>query len=175
MVATDLIRKWRNSINYLGLPSVGIHVGWDIIAPTSNIDTFLGEEAWDVLYDCIPPWFKHPQTFRDLVTTKNSDYLQIVKEETENNKIGYYRTNGLLEPYFPVFSNLDRSFMILGDGNHRFLDCLYLIHSEAHNFKEDIKRASVDVIYLPNFVDILRPDLIWKENWTNDYCGLPER
>lgn len=169
MTAEEFIRKWQNSRNYLGLPSVGIHVGWNLIDLNSRAKTLSGQEAWELIYDCMPPWFKYPKTFRDLVSTKNLDYLQIVKEETENNKIDYYRENGLLEPFFCAFSNHDRSFTILGDGNHRYLDCLHLISSGTRDFKDDIKRTRLDIIYLSNFVDVLRPDLIWKENWKNSY------
>ena len=54
--------------------------------------------------------------------------------------------------------------MILGDGNHRFLDYIYLADTEQQNFDIAIDRAYLDIIYLSNFVDVIRPDLIWKEN-----------
>lgn len=165
MTTTDFIRKWRNSINYLGFPSIGIHVGWDLIPAESRVESFSGKEAWEKIYNCTPPWFKIPQTFKELVKTRNTDYLQIVREETENGKIEYYSQNGLREPFFCVFADLNRSFLLLGDGNHRFLDCIYLMHDKNRSFDEDIKKTSVDIIFLSNFVDVLRPDVIWKTNW----------
>lgn len=165
MNAEDFIKKWHNSINYLGLPSVGIHVGWDIIPLDSKVKTLSGKKAWENIIHCTPPWFKIPQTFEELVNTKNSDYLQIVQEETQNGKIDYYRSQGLQEPIFCIFANQDGSFMLLGDGNHRFLDCMHLIHAQSCNFDEDIKNTSVDIIYLSNFNDILKPEVIWKTNW----------
>lgn len=164
MTATDFIQKWRNSLNYLGKPSIGIHVGWDIIPTDSKVESFSGKKAWDKIYDCIPPWFKTPQTFKQLIDAKNSDYLQIVREETENGKIEYYRQNGLQEPFFCAFANKDGSFMLLGDGNHRFLDCIHLIDKKIKNLDNDIEKASIDIIYLSNFIDVLRTDLIWKKN-----------
>ncbi|OGK30110.1 hypothetical protein A3I56_00410 [Candidatus Roizmanbacteria bacterium RIFCSPLOWO2_02_FULL_43_10] len=167
MTAEDFIKKWQGSINYHGLPTVGINVQWSIIPLDSKVGVLSGIKAWERLYHCVPPWFETPQTFRNLVDTKNSDYQQIVREETEQGKIEYYHTKGLQEPFFCVFASQDGSFNLLGDGNHRFLDCIHLIHYQNHNFDEDIKRTSVDIIYLTNFVDVLRPDVIWKTNWVD--------
>jgi|SRR3989344_2191343 len=165
MTATDFINKWRSSLNYLNLPSVGIHVGWDIIPTNSRVETLSGKDAWKKIYSCTPPWFKIPQTFKELVGTKNADYLQIVQEETNNGKIEYYRQNGLQEPFFCAFANQDGSFLLLGDGNHRFLDSIYLLHDENRDFDEATQKATLDIIYLINFDDVLRPDNIWA-NWT---------
>ncbi len=165
MTATIFINKWRNSINYLGLPSVGIHVGWDVIPMDSKVEIFSGEDAWKKIYKCTPPWFKSPKIFQQLVDVKDSDYLQIVKEETENGKIEYYRRNGLREPFFCAFTNQQGSFMMLGDGNHRFLDCLYLIHDENRNFDKNIQNTTLDIIYLANLDDVLKLNDIWG-NWT---------
>ena len=167
MTAADFIQKWQNSINYLGLPSVGIHVGWDIIPADSKVDRLSGEEAWNKIYSCTPPWFKTPKNFRQLVDAKDADYSQIVKEETDNGKIEYYRQKGLQEPLFCAFATEDGSFMLLGDGNHRFLDCIHLIHDKNHNFNKDLTNTTLDVIYLANFNDVVRPDNIWA-NWNNN-------
>jgi hypothetical protein len=162
MTVTDFIQKWRNSLNYLGKPSIGIHVGWDIIPINSKVESFLGKEAWDKIYDCTPPWFKTPQTFKELITSKNADYLQIVQEEIDNGKIEYYCQNGLSEPFFCAFAKPDGSFKLLGDGNHRFLDCLYLIHEKKKDLNSDIQNTALDVIYLQNFNQVLLPDNIWR-------------
>ena len=164
MNAQEFIQKWRYSINYLNRPSVGIHVGWELISPSSQVKTVTSKEAWKILQKCIPPWFKSPQTFSDLSKSKNSDYKQILGEETDNGKIDYYRKNGLKEPYFCIFANHDGSTMLLGDGNHRLFDCLYLINNDHQNIENDIKNTVVDIIYLENFVDVLRTDLIWPKN-----------
>ncbi len=164
MIAEEFISKWRLSINHLGRPAVGIHVGWNLIPLNSKVEFLSGNQAWKTIFKSIPPWFKTPQTFNQLKKTKNSDYRQIAKEETENGKIKYYRKNSLQEPNFCIFANNDGTFIILGDGNHRFLDCIYLIDTEQQNFDIAIEKTSLDVIYLPNFVEVIRPDLIWKEN-----------
>lgn len=163
MNAQDFIQKWRYSRNHLNLPSVGIHVDWNSMGLDSQVKTFSGQEAWKMLHQCVPPWFKTSQTFSELVTTKNSDYQQIVREETDNGKIEYYRRNGLKEPAFCVFAKQDGSFMLLGDGNHRFFDCIYLIDTEKRNFDGDIEKTMVDVIYLLNFADVLRTNIIWNQ------------
>ncbi len=163
MTAKDFIDKWRYSINHLNLPSIGIHVDWDNIPNNANVQTFYAEEAWEKLYSCTPPWFKVPQTFKQLTKTKNDDYMQIVREETDNGKISYYRKNGLQEPFFCAFANSSGSFILLGDGNHRLLDSLHLIHNEGQNFNKDIKRSVIDIIYLENFADVLLPENIWGE------------
>ncbi len=162
MTASEFIQKWRNAKNYLGLPSVGIHVGWDIIPMDSKVDVLSGNAAWKRIYECTPPWFKKPKSFQQLVDAKDSDYLQIVKEETENGKIDYYSKNGLKEPFFCAFANKDGSFTILGDGNHRFLDSIYLIHDQNHNLDEDLKKVTLEIIYLVTFEEVLLPDKIWK-------------
>jgi len=167
MTSADFIKKWRNSINYLNQRSVGIHVGWDLIPPNSTVENLNGETAWKKIYTTTPPWFKVPQTFQQLVNTKNEDYLQIVDEETKNGKLKYYRQKGILEPFFCAFSNQDGSFLLLGDGNHRFLDCIYLIHDEDKIFECYIKNTTVDIICLPNFDEVILPSQIWP-TWNAD-------
>lgn len=161
MNAKDFIEKWSKLKNHLGLPAVGIHVNWNLIDLGSEVKTFSGKSAWETIYQSVPPWFKTPQTFRNLASSKNQDYMQIVSEETGNGKIGYYRRNGLKEPLFCAFAKQDESFILLGDGNHRFFDCIYLIDTEKRDFDSDIAKATVDVIYLSNFTDVLRTNIIW--------------
>lgn len=161
MTAADFINRWRNSINYLGLPSVGIHVGWDLIPTNSRVERLIGKEAWEKIYSFTPPWFKSPKTFSGLLDSKDSDCLQIVKEETDNGKLEYYRKNGLTDTSFCAFSKYDGSFVLLGDGNHRFLDCAYIIDVEKRNFAPDMEKASVDIIYLNNFDQVIEPMKIW--------------
>lgn len=161
MTATEFINRWRNSINYLGFPSVGIHVGWDLIPTNSRVERLIGEEAWKKIYSFTPPWFKTPQTFQHLVDTKNADYSQIVKEETDNGKLEYYRKNGLTDTSFCAFSNHDGSFVLLGDGSHRFLDCAYLIDVEKPSFAPETEKTSVDIIYLNNFDQVIEPIKVW--------------
>lgn len=162
MTAEEFINKWKNSLNYLNLPTVGIHVGWDKIALESRVENLSGKEAWDKLYYCSPPWFKTPKTFKELIESRDSDFNQIIKEETANTKVEYYRQNGLHEPFFCSFANANGSFNLLGDGNHRFLDCLYLIHEEKKDFNDDIQNAVLDIIYLKNFDQVLLTDNIWR-------------
>lgn len=162
MTAQEFINKWKNSLNYLNLPTVGIHVGWDIIPLDSRVENLSDDEAWKKIYTCTPPWFKVPKTFKELVESRDADFNQIVKDETDNGKIEYYRQNGLSEPFFCAFATADGSFKLLGDGNHRFLDCLYLIHEEKKDFNSDIQNTALDVIYLQNFNQVLLPDNIWR-------------
>lgn len=161
MTANEFIIKWQTAINYLGLRSVGINVRWDKISLNSVVNQFSGKNAWNKLYTFTPPWFKTPKTFQYLIDNKDSDYQQIVTEETSNGKIEYYRKNGLMEPFFCAFANKDGSFVLLGDGNHRFLDCLHLIHEKNVNLKSDIDRSTLDIIYLDNFNFVTEPVNIW--------------
>jgi len=164
MSSDEFINKWKNSINHLNRPSVGIHVSWDSIPEDSKVEQLLGKEAWDRTYGFTPPWFKKPKTFQQLTESRDSDYQQIVNEETVNGKIDYYKTNGLKEPYFCAFGNKDGSFVLLGDGNHRFLDCLHLIHEQGVNLDSDIGKMTLDIIYLDNFEDILAIKNIWRDD-----------
>ncbi len=161
MTATEFCKKWRSVINYLGLPAIGIHVNWEQIPVDSSVKQVFGKRAWEQLYKFTPPWFKEPKTFGDLITSKDSDCLQIVKEETDNGKLDYYRKNGLTDTSFCAFSNHDGSFVLLGDGNHRFLDCAYLIEVEKRSFAPEIEKTSVDIVYLDNFDQIIEPIKIW--------------
>jgi hypothetical protein len=161
MTSHEFIKKWRESINYLGLPSVGIHVGWDLIPSDSKVEQLSGKDAWNKIYSFIPSWFKTPKTFRQLVENKDSDYQQIVKEETENGKLEYYRSGGIKEPFFPAFSNEDGSFILLGDGNHRFFDCAHLISAENLDLDSDTSLTNLDIIYLKNFDEVMKVAQIW--------------
>lgn len=161
MTTNEFCRKWRMATNYLGLPAVGIHVSWDLIPGNSPVRQLVGKEVWERLYKFTPPWFKEPKTFRDLINSKDLDCMQIVKEETDNGKLEYYRKNGLTDTSFCAFSNKDGSFVLLGDGNHRFLDCAYLIDVEKRSFAPEIEKTSVDIIYLNNFEQVIEPIKIW--------------
>jgi len=161
MQVYDFIQKWHNSFNYLGLPTIGINVCWEQISDHSRINQFSGIEAWNYIYKFTPPWFKIPKTFRDLINSKDTDCLQIVKEETDNGKLEYYREKGLTDTSFCAFGNRNGSFILLGDGNHRFLDCAYLIDVEKHNFASEIEKTSLDIIYLNNFDQVIEPIKIW--------------
>lgn len=161
MSAVDFIEKWRLAKNYLGKPSVGIHVGWDQIPQDSEVKQLSGEEAWEKIYEFTPPWFKKPTTFKDLFKSKNSDYQQIVKEETDNGKINYYKTKGLTDTSFCAFSNPEESLVILGDGNHRLFDCVYLIE-KGYNFLPEIEKVTIDLLLLRNFDQVLQINIIWQ-------------
>ena len=148
----------------MGLSAVGIHVNWEQIRADSSVKQVIGERAWERLYKFTPPWFKEPKTFRDLINRKDSDCLQIVKEETDNGKLEYYRKNGLTDTSFCAFGNHNCSFVLLGDGNHRFLDCAYLIDTDKRNFAPEIEKTSVDIVRLDNFDQVIEPTKIWP-NW----------
>ena len=161
MTADEFCKKWKSTINYLGLPAVGIHVNWEQISGDSVVKQLFGKEAWKQIYKFTPPWFLKPKTFRDLINSKDSDCLQIVKEETDNGKIEYYKKNGLTDTLLCAFGNYNGSFVLLGDGNHRFLDCAYLINTEKHNFTLKIEKTNIDIIYLNNFDQVIEPIKIW--------------
>lgn len=171
MTATEFCKKWRSAINYLGFPAVGIHVNWEQIPEDALVKQLFGKEAWDRLYGFTPPWFKKPKTFRNLISSRDSDCLQIVKEETNNGKLEYYRKSGLTDTSFCAFADNDSSFVLLGDGNHRFLDCAYLIDEKKRNFAQEIKETNVDIIYLNNFDQVIEPTNIWP-TWKREILSL---
>lgn len=161
MKAFDFCEKWSSAINDLGLRAVGIHVNWEQIPEGSSVKQLLGKEAWEQIYVFTPPWFKVPKTFRNLIDSKDTDCLQIVEEETDSGKLEHFRTNGLTESSFCAFSNHNFSFVLLGDGNHRFIDCAYLIDVEKRDFTKDLGKISLDIIYLDNFDQVIEPTKIW--------------
>ncbi len=97
-----------------------------------------------------------------MINSKDSDYLKIVKEETDNGKLEYYRKNGLTDTSFCTFGDRSGSFVLLGDGNHRFLDCAYLINVEKLSFAPEIEKTSIDIIYLNNFDQVIESIKIWS-------------
>ena len=142
------------------MPSVGIHVSWDLIGNSSRAECLSGTEAWSKIYNFYTPWFKEPKTFSYLFENKDSDYLQIIGEEKDNGKIEYYKNVGLLEPNFCAFGNTEGTFILLGDGNHRFIDCNHLIF-EGASFEKYIINTTLDILYLSDFEEVIVPGNIW--------------
>lgn len=171
MTTDGFCKKWRSATNYLGLPAVGIHVNWKQITEDSLVKQLFGKEAWEQLYEFSPPWFKKPKTFRGLIDSKDSDCLQIIKEEADNGKLEYYRKNGLTDTSFCAFADSNSAFVLLGDGNHRFLDCAYLIDEEKRSFAQEIEKTSVDIIYFNNFDQVMEPTKTWP-TWKREILSL---
>lgn len=165
MTARDFIKKWQSSLNYLGLPSIGIHVGWTIIPIDSKVESISGKEAWEKIYDCTPPWFETPKTFKQLMDGDNTNYRSEILKEIVNGKIQRFATQGLNDPLFCAFANQNGSFILLGDGNHRFLDCSFLM-SLGRDFSKDSCKTKLDIIYLQNFEKVLEPEeKVWGQNY----------
>lgn len=165
MTATEFISKWSTAINYLGLPSVGIHKNWEKIPANSRVTQFYGTDAWNRLYHTIPPWYESPKKFRQLIYENDSNYRGEILMEIANGKMQRFATQGLDDPKFCAFANQDGSFILLGDGNHRFLDCSFLMNL-GKDFSNDILNAELDVIYLENFENVLEPEeKIWGKNY----------
>lgn len=161
MTADEFINKWRPAINYLGLPTVGIHVDWDNIPSNSVVTQYSGRDAWDKIYNFTPPWFDQPKTFKQLIDDFDANYKGEILAEIANGKMQRYASQGLADPHFCAFTNPSESMIILGDGNHRFLDCSYLI-TLRKNLNSDIDRSELDLIHLENFEDILGVANIWN-------------
>lgn len=164
MSAEEFIKKWVSAINYLGLPSVGIHRNWDKIEAGSKVIQYSGRDAWNKIFDFTTPWFKNPKTFKYIINNNDPDYRGIVLEEIINGKIQRMATQGLPDPQFCAFADSVERITILGDGNHRFLNCNFLI-SLGRNFDSDINNTELDVIRLDNFNEVIEPQKIWKENY----------
>ena len=47
---------------------------------------------------------------------------------------------------------------ILGDGSHRFLMCNYLERKGKKDFSEDIKKCTLDIVYLENLCGVIKGD-----------------
>ncbi len=168
MTAEEFIKKWRHLINYLGFPSVGIHVGWDIIPVDSKVESFSGKEAWEKIYNCTPPWFETPKTFRQLIDGNGTNYRSEILKEIINGKIQRFAIQGLEDPIFCAFANQDGSFILLGDGNHRFLDCSFLMNL-GKDFSNDIGKTELDIIYLEKFEEVLKPEeKIWGRSYNKN-------
>lgn len=165
MTAREFIQKWSKAINYLGLPSVGIHKNWGKIPENSRVHQFYGNDAWNRIYDTTPPWFETPKTFRQLIDNKDTNYRSEILKEIINGKIRRFATQGLEDSIFCAFANQDGSFILLGDGNHRFLDCSFLVNL-GKDFSNDIDKTKLDIIYLENFEEVLEPEeRIWGKNY----------
>lgn len=165
MTANEFIQKWSNAINYLGLPSVGIHKNWNKITQESIVRQFQGNDAWEKIYETTPPWYKAPKTFKELINDNDINYRKEIINEIINGKIQRFAIQGLGDPMFCAFANHDGSFILLGDGNHRFLDCSFL-KNLGKDFSDDISKTSLDIIYLENFEEVLEPEeRIWGRNY----------
>lgn len=162
MAGQDFVNKWKNSINYLNLPTVGIHVSWNLIAASSRVVELQSEEAWRQIYKFTPPWFKSPKTFGELIDKAGQDYKAIVLEEILNGKIARMTDRGLEDPNFCAFAGTSSELVILGDGNHRFLNCNFLMWL-GKDFDSDIQNTKLDVIHLDNFEEVIKPQTIWPE------------
>lgn len=167
MTADEFINKWMSAINYLQLPTVGIHVGWDRIPRDSNVSQFTGLEAWNKIYSFTPPWFQAPKTFQQLIDDFDSNYKSEIVKEIANGKMQRFASQGLADPHFCAFTDPSESIIILGDGNHRFLNCSYLMNL-GKDLSNDIARTELDIIYLSNFEEIMRTTNIWNSQITHD-------
>ncbi len=155
MIGEEFITKWRNRCDPDGTPMVGIVVNWDKIQANSKVIQFLGKEAWEKILDYAPPWHIDGvvKPFKQWIG--DSAYLEEIEREKQAGKLHHYERNGLEYPYFCIFALEDCSKGVVGDGNHRFLNCRYL-ESEGKDLSKDISRCTVDILCVNNLSEIIQ-------------------
>ena len=155
MTAEDFINKWRWQSDPDGTPMVGIVVNWDRIPLDSNVVTFMGADAWKKIMDYAPPWHNDGvvKPFSQWIGSKG--FSDEVESEKKAGKLDYYNKHGLEYPFFCVFATKDGSKGIIGDGNHRFVNCKYL-QDHGKDLSMDIARCRLEVICLDNLSEIIQ-------------------
>ena len=93
------------------------------------------------------------ETFKNLIGSQG--YLMEIEKEKTNERYKRYESHGLEYPNFCVFANSDGTKGIVGDGNHRFIDCRYLM-DQGKDLSRDIDRCTLDVICLTNLSEVIQ-------------------
>ncbi|HKC04653.1 MAG TPA: hypothetical protein VKC54_02170 [Patescibacteria group bacterium] len=155
MTTEDFVKKWRWQTDPDGTPMVGIVVMWDKIPLDSKVITFEGEDAWKKIMDYAPPWHNEGvvKPFSQWVGSKG--FNDEIESERKHGKLKYYEENGLEYPFFCVFATEDGSKGIIGDGNHRFVNCKYLV-DQGKDLGSDISRCTLEVLCLKNLPEVIQ-------------------
>ena len=155
MTANDFINNWKDKRDPDGTPMVGIVVCWEKISPQSNVIRVTGQDAWQNILEFAPPWHLNGvvKPFKEWLETK--EFLEEVERERITGKLGHYEEKGLEFPHFCVFANENGLKGIVGDGNHRFLNCKFL-ESQGKDFKQDIARCTLDILCLNNLSEVIQ-------------------
>lgn len=172
MNASGFVNYWSARIDTIGLikPTVGIAISWSRIKKDAKVRQFTGQDGWKYM-GCLwtPIWGNFKRTkLSDWLDTKRKDYQLFIDEE--KIKIGFYRNHGLpTAEYreFCGFMDIKGNTGILGDGNHRFIDCNYLTLVEKKDLSQHINNIRLDIIYLDNLQEVLSdqdlpPDYIFN-------------
>lgn len=156
MNAKDFIDKWRWQKDPDGTERVGIVVNWEGISMDAKVFQYSGEEAWKKIEEYAPPWHHEGGVVKSFSIWIGSEkYLAEIEREKQTGKLNIYDEHGLEYPFFCVFATADGSKGIVGDGNHRFINCRYLI-DQGKDIKEDINRCTLDVLCLENLSEIIQ-------------------
>jgi|SRR3990167_8933535 len=155
MTSGDFINKWRDQKDPDGTPLVGIVVNWEKISPQSKLVQFSGREAWQRMLEYAPPWHNDGtvKPFKQWIGSRA--YVEEIEREKQAGKLGYYEKNGLEHPFFCVFATEDGLKGVVGDGNHRFLNCKFL-EGQGKDFSQDIARCTLDILCLPNLSKVIQ-------------------
>lgn len=155
MTANDFMNKWKDEKDPDGTPMVGIVVHWEKISPQSRVVQLLGQEAWQRMLEYAPPWHNAGvvKPFKQWIGSEA--YMEEIERERQAGKLEYYENNGLEYPFFCVFATGDGLRGVVGDGNHRFLNCEFL-EGQGKDFSQDIARCTLDVLYLPNLSEVIQ-------------------
>ncbi len=139
MTTEEFINKWRWQKDPDGSEMVGIVINWDKIP------------------NYAPPWHYEGGEIRPFSHWVGSkSYLEEIERERKAGKLSYYDEHGLEYPFFCVFANADGSKGIVGDANHRFINCRYLIDYQSKDLKNDIARCTLDILCLENLKEVIQ-------------------
>lgn len=166
MTVDEFIDQWTSKMDTDGSSAVGLDIAWSVIPKDSMVTQFTGQDAWEKMKDFYAPvWGNFKRTkLGEWLDYKRDDYQAFIEEERV--KINFYRASGLPLGYREFCGIADKSgkIGILADGNHRFIDCNYLI-SQGVDLNSDIEECRLDVLCVKDLSSVLNyqdmpPDLI---------------
>jgi len=169
MDKNTIIQSWKSRKNMFGQSAVCItDAMWNTMAPETSVKILHGEQAWNFLYTLYPIcWDARPSlrlAYRNFMQQENSLFRKVIRDDQLSGRLNFYRQHGLTEPVFCAFSDELGLIGVLMDGNHRFVDCNYLMRHEGMDFSKDIARATLTIFYIPNIANIIPRDYPLNQN-----------
>lgn len=160
MNGKDFTNKWKDQKDPDGTSRVGIVVNWEEISLDAKVLQYSGKKAWNKIKEFAPPWHHEEGVVRPFSIWIGSEkYLAEIEREKLAGKLKYYEEHGLEYPFFCVFANKDGSKGIVGDGNHRFVNIIYLI-DQGKDMESDIIRCTLEILCLDNLSDVIQDKIL---------------
>lgn len=156
MNVDEFVGQWTSKKDTDGSDAVGLDIAWPAIPKDSKVIQFFGQVAWEKMKDFYAPvWGNFRRTkLGEWLDNTRDDYQRFIDEE--KIKIEFYKNNGLPVGYreFCGFADESGETGVLADGNHRYIDCNYLILQGA-DIRNDIEECRLDVLCVKELSSVL--------------------